>query len=182
MLLVVVEIEAAVFTRGLVIVTAFTLTIVAGLGRGANLSAFTTICLVGLQIHAYLIADVGAAYTLAFKADLFRPTGLIAVATMRWVGLGVDAGLLAGQQRRVAALHAKALRTKAIARLVTATTVHRVGVRIDASVSADGLTLFAYEAAMARYAGATSGARVVTGATVLLRGVRVDAEIFADRV
>jgi hypothetical protein len=168
MLLVVVEIEAAVFTRGLVIVTAFTLTIVAGLGRGANLSAFTTICLVGLQIHAYLIADVGAAYTLSLETDLFRPAGLIAAAAVRRVGECVDAGVVTGHQRLDACLHALPLGAKANTGFVATTTVIRVGVGVDASIPAGGLALLAYESTLAQHTRPAAGTRMVAVTAVLL--------------
>jgi hypothetical protein len=168
MLLVIVEVEAAVLACGLVVVAAFALAVIAYLGRSANDTARATIRLVVFEIDTNLIADVGAAYTLSLETDLFRPAGLIAAAAVRRVGECVDAGVVTGHQRLDACLHALPLGAKANTGFVATTTVIRVGVGVDASIPAGGLALLAYESTLAQHTRPAAGTRMVAVTAVLL--------------
>lgn len=168
MILVMVGVEAAVLTGGLVVIFAFAVAVVTDLAGDANDAAFTTIELVAFEVHAGFAARVVVTDALARLALLLRTTRLIAAAAVRGVGLGVHAGVVAGEQQITTPRHAFALVTILFTGCVAAATVVRVGGRIDASISARGLALLAQEAALAGHARSIAGARVVARATVLL--------------
>jgi hypothetical protein len=182
MVLVVVGVEAAVDTGGVVVIIAFTLAVVASLIAGANDAALATIQLVVFQVDTGPITGVGVADALAVFAVFLGTTSLIAGTTVCFIGLRVHAGMLAGQQHLAAAGHAFSFGTELVTGGATPTTVLGVRARIDAGVSTCGLALLADEATLARDACSLAGADGVARPTVLLRCVRVDAKIVADHI
>jgi hypothetical protein len=67
---IILEIEAAVDARGLVVVAAGTFAVITSLIGGAGMTTLAAIGLVGLQVDASLAAGIGRANTLAGLADL----------------------------------------------------------------------------------------------------------------
>jgi hypothetical protein len=91
MFLVVVEVEAAVHTGGVIVIVALALALVTTLIVGANNSALATIQLVVLQVDARFATGVGVTNADTILAVLLRATGLIAAAAVRRIGLGIHA-------------------------------------------------------------------------------------------
>lgn len=182
MILVVVGVEAAVRTGGVIVIFALAVALVTALIVGANNAALATIQLVVLQIDTCFAAGVGVTNAHPILAVFLGTAGLIAAAAVRFIGLGIHARLLARQQVLIAAGHTLSVCTKLVTRRAAAATMLRIGAHVDAGVAAYGLALLAREAAVARNAGSLAGAFVVAVSTVLLRAVRVDAKILADHV
>lgn len=176
------RLKTAIGARGLVAV-ALALALLAHLAGGADHAALATVHLVIFQVDASFVAarEAEFANTLPGFADLGRAASLIAVTAMLGIGLGVDAGLAADQQVATF-LHALALGTKTIAGRMTTTTMHGVGVRIDASIATFDLAGATHQVAAAHQARPTAGAGFATLATMVGGAIGVDADLVADLV
>ncbi len=179
---IIVEIEAAVDARGVVLVAAGALAVFAALVGGADSTTLAAIFFIGTQVDACLPAGVERTEALPGVADFVRSAGLIAAAAVRFIDLGVDARLIAFEQWRDASLHTLSVEAEIVAGLIAAAAMLGVGGGVDTIAVARGLADLADEFAFPHHAGLIPGADIVAAASVRRRVVGVDADAVADVV